>query len=76
MSNRWKAVAVIVFLCAGVTAQAAGAQSEPKQKGAEKGAPAASDTNSKKRSPIIPYQPPDGRKGMNSAPPASELIRD
>jgi hypothetical protein len=77
MSNRWKiAVAAIVLLCTGVTAQAAGAQSEPKQKGSEKGEPAASETNSEKRSPIPPYQLPSGSKGQISAPPVSEKERD
>jgi len=77
MSHRWKiAVAAILLLCAGVTAQAAGAQSEPKQKGAEKGEPAASETNSEKRSPAPPYQLPGGRKDQGSAAPASEKERD
>jgi hypothetical protein len=77
MSNRWKiAVAAILFLSTGVTAQAAGAQSEPKQKGAEKGEPAASETNSEKRALIPPYQLPNGSKGQSSAPPVSEKERD
>jgi hypothetical protein len=77
MSNRWNiAVAAILLLCTGVIAQAAGAQSEPKQKGAEKGEPAASETNSEKRTPILPSQSPGASKGPTSAPPVSEKERD
>jgi hypothetical protein len=76
MPNRWKiAVAAILLLCADVTAEAAGAQSEPKQKGAEKGEAAASETNNEKRPPIPPYQPPGGNKGLSTAPPVSEEVR-
>ena len=77
MSNRWKiAVAAIFLLGTGVTAQAAGAQSEPKQKGAEKGESAASEINSEKRAPILPSQSPGASKDRTPAPPAPEKERD
>jgi hypothetical protein len=76
MSNRWKiAVAAILLLCAGVTAHAAGAQSEPKQKGAEKGEPAASQTNTEV-CPNPAYQSPGASKGLTSGPPVPEKERD
>jgi hypothetical protein len=50
MSSRCTiALAMTLLLSAGETAQAAGAQSEPKQKGAEKSEPVASGTNSEKQ---------------------------
>jgi hypothetical protein len=77
MANRWKiAVATLLVLCAGVSAQAAGAQSQPKQKGAEKGEPAESETNSEKRRLIQPHETPGESKSPGPAPPASEVIRN
>jgi hypothetical protein len=79
MPNRWKiAVATILLLGASVTVQAAGAQSEPKQKGARKGEPAASETNIEKRQrvehPIRPQENPGETRGPS--PPVSDVIRN
>jgi hypothetical protein len=50
MFSHWKIlIAALLIFCAGVTAQAAGAQSEPKQKGAEKGEPAPFETKGETR---------------------------
>jgi hypothetical protein len=67
------AVAAILLLCAGVTAQAAGAQSEPKQKGAEKGEAAASETNTEKPSSNAASP---RNKGLRPAPPVPEKERN
>jgi hypothetical protein len=71
MFTWWKiAIVTLLVLCAGVTAQAAGAQSEPKQKGAEKGEPASSETNGERRQPSRPNEPPGDSKTHSSAPPS------
>jgi hypothetical protein len=49
MTNRLVIAAAIVLFGASVTAHAAGAQSEPKQKGAEKGEPVMSGSNNENR---------------------------
>jgi hypothetical protein len=50
MFTRWTIVATtILLLSAAATSLAAGAQSEPKQKGAEKGAPETSGTAEKRQ---------------------------
>jgi hypothetical protein len=77
MSNRRKmSIATLLVLCTGVTAQAAGAQSEPKQKGAEKGEPAVSETNSERRQPSRPHEHPGESKSPSSVPSSvPEVIR-
>jgi hypothetical protein len=50
MSSQWTIAAATIFLfSAGVTTQAAGAQSEPKQKGMEKSEPMRSGANNENR---------------------------
>jgi hypothetical protein len=77
MSNRRKmSIAALLILCASVTAQAAGAQSEPKQKGAEKGEPAVSETNSERQQPSRPNETSGESKSPSRVPSSvPEVIR-
>jgi hypothetical protein len=76
MSHRWKiAIATLLVLCAGLSAQAAGAQSEPKQKGAEKGEPAPSETNGERRQPSRPNETPGDSKSPSSVPSVPPVIQ-
>jgi hypothetical protein len=69
MFNHWKIlIAALLIFCAAVTAQAAGAQSEPKQKGAEKGEPATSETKGETRQRSRRNETLGESKSPNSVP--------
>jgi hypothetical protein len=76
MFSHWKIlIAALLIFCAGVTAQAAGAQSEPKQKGAEKGEPAPSETDGERRQPSRPNETPGESKSPSSLPSVPPVIQ-